>query len=116
MRWDEVAKQAVIELSKHGPDGLFFASMFALLLVATRRGISGWTSLPAPVVCGSLYVVSRIAGQAYAVRMARLPVERQAARIAAIKEPHRARVGGIQQTLPLEERPRGSRPGGNEQA
>jgi hypothetical protein len=112
MRWDDVAKQAVTELGKHGPESLFFALMFALLLTATGRGVSGWISLPALFVCGSLYVVSRIASQCHAVRMARLPVERQAARVAGIKEPHRVIVGAIQQTLPLEERPR--RKGGND--
>jgi hypothetical protein len=112
MRWNEVAKQAIIELSKHGTDGLFFALMFALLLIATGRGVSGWISLPALLVCGSLYVLSRIASQSHAVRTARLPVERQAARVAGIKGPHRVAVGAIQQTLPLEERPR--RKGGND--
>jgi len=44
MRWDEVAKQALIELGRHGPDGLFLALMFGLLLLAAHAQVSGWAS------------------------------------------------------------------------
>jgi hypothetical protein len=110
MQWDEVAKQALIELGRHGPDCLVVAIMFALLLIAIWRGINGFVSRFGLGMLCVLYVVLRGINLNHAVTMARLPVNDRAARVAAVKAPHRPGAGGVQQSLPLE---RGRLPGGN---
>lgn len=90
--------------------------MFALLLLAAGRQVSGWVSLPALVVCGSFYLALRIMSQKHVMRMATLPVGQQAVRIAAIKDARRATVGAQQQALLLEQRSLRSKQGRDDSA
>jgi hypothetical protein len=102
MQWDEVAKRALIELGRHGPDGLVVTVMFACLLIATWLGINGFISLSGLGMLCVLYVVLRWINLNHAVTMAKLPVDAQAARVAATKAPHRPSIGGVQGSLPLD--------------
>ena len=102
MQWDEVAKRALIELGRHGPDGLDVAVMFAYLLIATWLGINGFISLSGLGILCVLYGVLRWMNLNHAATMAKLPVDTQAARVAATKTPHRPSAGGVQGSLPLD--------------
>jgi hypothetical protein len=87
MQWDEVAKQGLVELGRHGPDGLVVAIMFAFLLLATWRGINGIVSLVGLGMLCVLYVVLRWMSLGHAVTLARLSVDAQAARVTAAGVP-----------------------------
>ena len=105
-QWNEVAKQALIELGRHGPDGLFVVLMFALLLIAAWREVNALVSLLGLGICCTLYLAPRMMNLRHAVTMARLQVDQQAARVASVKAPFRPASGGTQQSLPLERRSR----------
>jgi hypothetical protein len=104
--WPEVASRALVELGRHGPDGLVVVCLFALLLIAMRQGASPSFSLFGLVICGCIYLALRFMGQRHAVNMATLSVNREAARIAQVISPHREAAGAAQTTLALERRQR----------
>jgi hypothetical protein len=104
--WPEVAARALVELGRHGPDGLVVVCLFALLPVAMRQGASPSYSLFGLVICGCIYLALRLMGQRHAVNMATLSVNREAARIGQIVTPHREAIGTTQTTMALERRPR----------
>src|SRR5271154_6246684 len=101
-----IVRQALVELGKHGPDGLFVVIMFGLLLFGLTRHVDRLTSIIGLSVCCAFYLVLRLLAFRHAERMASLPVERETAKIASTKAAHRRQLGFTHPPLPLTQRRR----------
>jgi hypothetical protein len=102
----DIANKGFQELSKHGPDGVFIALMFVLLILGSLFHLDWWILLSGLVICCWFYHRRRCESEAHVIRLATLPVQQEESRIAELKAPHRAKLGLDQPQLQLGQPPR----------
>ena len=102
----DVAKQAVREVGKYGPDGPAAVGLFTLAIIGLALGVAWWKLLATLLLICAFYDLRRSKAENHAVLMATLSANKEAAKIEAIKAPHRQALGLDQPQLPLERKPR----------